>query len=109
MKDIYLASGIIGLTSVVEAFGLYFIRAGGMLNTFKASLFYGIGVVPLLSMATKYEGIGLTNFMWNVLSTIFGFFIGIYMYKEKVRNLQMIGVGISLLGLALILLDPDAK
>ena len=109
MKEIVAASGIIAVTSVVEAFGLYFIRAGGMLNTLTASLFYGLGVVPLLSMATKYEGIGITNFMWNVLSTIFGFCIGIFMYKEKVRNLQVIGVILSLLGLALIVLDPDAK
>ena len=109
MKEIYVASGVIGLTSIIEAFGLYFIRAGGMLNTLKASLFYGIGVVPLLSLATKYEGIGLVNFMWNILSTLFGFAIGIYMYKEKIHNMQMMGVLVSTVGLAMILLDPEAK
>ena len=109
MKEIYVASGVIGLTSIIEAFGLYFIRAGGMLNTLKASLFYGMGVVPLLSLATKYEGIGLVNFMWNILSTLFGFAIGIYMYKEKIHNMQMMGVLVSTVGLAMILLDPEAK
>ena len=109
MKEIYMASAIVSITAFVEAFGLFFIRAGGMLNMMKGSLFYGLGVVPLLSWAVKYEGIGLVNFMWNVLSTLFGFTIGIYLYKEKVHNMQIIGVLVSLTGLAMILLDPDAK
>ena len=109
MKDIYIATGIISITSIMEAVGLYFIRAGGVANTSLASVIYGLGVVPLLSWASKYEGIGLANFMWNLLSTIFGFSIGIFMFKEKIHNMQMMGVLVSLLGLAMILLDPDAK
>lgn len=109
MKDIYIATGVITITSLVEAFGLYFIRAGGAKNTSLASVIYALGVVPLLSWASKYEGIGLANFMWNVLSTIFGFSIGIFMFKEKIHNMQIMGVAVSLVGLGMILLDPDAK
>ena len=109
MKDIYIATGIISITSVIEAIGLYFIRAGGTANTSLASVIYALGVVPLLSWASKYEGIGLVNFMWNILSTIFGFSIGIFMFKEKIHNMQIMGVLVSLVGLAMILLDPDAK
>jgi multidrug transporter EmrE-like cation transporter len=109
MKEILVASGIIGITSLVEAFGLYFVRAGGILNIFKGSLIYGLGVAPLLSWATKYEGIGIVNFIWNILSTLVGFSIGIYMFKEKVRSLQWAGILLSLSGLALILIDPEAK
>jgi multidrug transporter EmrE-like cation transporter len=109
MKEIYAASAIVGATAAVEAFGLYFIRAGGMSNIIKGSLFYGLGVVPLLSWAVKYEGIGLVNFMWNILSTLLGFAIGIYFYKEKVSHMKIMGVVVSLLGVAMILLDPDTK
>jgi drug/metabolite transporter (DMT)-like permease len=49
------------------------------------------------------------NFMWNILSTMFGFAIGVYLYGEKVRSIQMMGVLVSLTGVAMILLDPEAK
>ena len=109
MKAIYIASGIITTVSIVEAFALYFIRLGGFLNVSIASIIYAVGTVPLLALATKYEGIGLTNFLWNILSTLFGFGIGILMFREKIRNLQIMGVLVSLLGVGMILLDPDAK
>ena len=70
---------------------------------------YAAGAVPLLAFATKYEGIGISNFLWNVLSTLIGFGIGIYFYKEKIRNMQIMGVIVSLVGVAMILLDPGAK
>jgi drug/metabolite transporter (DMT)-like permease len=99
------------VTSIVEAFALYFIRVGGFANIVKASLIYGLGVVPLLMKSIQYEGIGSINFFWNVFSTLFGFGIGIYLFKEKIRNLQVLGVFISLLGLGLILMSsgPDGK
>lgn len=109
MKEALITSGIIGVTAVTEAFGLYFIKAGGITNTIKGSLLYGLGVAPLLSWATKYEGIGIVNFMWNILSTIIGFGIGIYVYKERLRKLQLIGVLLSLMGLALIIMNPEGK
>ena len=109
MKEIYLASAIVSATAVVEAFGLYFIRSGGMLNMVKGALFYGLGVVPFLSWAVKYEGIGIVNFIWNILSTLIGFAIGVYMYKEKVGSMQIMGIIVTLLGLAMILLDPEPK
>ena len=107
MKDILVALGIIAIAAPVEAFGLFYLRAGGLYNIIKASIIYGVVVVPLLAWAVKYEGIGIANFMWNILSTLLGFFIGIYLFKEKVRNLQLIGVLVSCLGLGLILIDPE--
>lgn len=106
MKDVLIALGIIGIAAPIETLGLFYIRAGGIYNVMKASLIYAVAVVPLLAWAVKYEGIGIANFMWNILSTLLGFFIGIYLYKEKVRNLQLIGVLISFVGLGLILIDP---
>lgn len=109
MKDLHMAAGIITATSIVEALSLYYIRAGGAMNVSIASVLYALAVVPLLSWASKYEGIGLANFMWNMLSTILGFTIGIYMFKEKIHNIQIMGIFVCLLGLAMILLDPNAK
>jgi multidrug transporter EmrE-like cation transporter len=109
MKAIHIASGLITITAAVEAVALYFIRLGGVMNVSIASVLYAAGAVPLLAFATKYEGIGIANFLWNVLSTLIGFGIGILMFKEKIRNLQIMGVLVSMLGVGMILLDPDAK
>jgi hypothetical protein len=109
MKDIYIASGFVTITAVVEAVALYYIRAGGLVNISIASVLYALGAVPLLAFATKYEGIGISNFLWNVLSTLIGFGIGIYFYKEKIHSMQIMGVIVSLVGVAMILMDPVKK
>ena len=109
MKAIYIASGLVTMTAAIEAVALYFIRAGGLMNISIASVLYAVGAVPLLSFATKYEGIGIANFLWNVLSTLIGFGIGIFMFKERIRNMQIMGVLVSILGVGMILLDPEAK
>ena len=109
MKAIHIASALITITAAVEAIALYFIRLGGVMNVSIASVLYAAGAVPLLSFATKYEGIGIANFLWTVLSTLIGFGIGILMFKEKIRNLQIMGVLVSMLGVGMILLDPEAK
>ena len=109
MKDIYFSTGVITIIAIVEAVGLYFIRLGGIVNTSTASLLYAFGVVPLLSWASKHIGIGLSNYIWNILTTLFGFGIGIYIFKEKLHNMQIAGVLVSFVGLTMILLDPDAK
>jgi len=96
----------ISLVSIVEAFGLFFLREGGLLATLKASLVYGLGVVPLLSYALKYEGIGIVNFIWNILSTLVGFGIGVYFFGEKIHGMQQFGILLSLIGLAFIEMAP---
>ncbi len=98
---------IIGLTSIVEAIGLYFVRAKGWLTLIGGILAYGLGVAPCLRYATKYEGIGMVNLLWNVVSTILGFAIGIYLYGEKVHGIKLIGILVALLGLGIIGLSPD--
>ncbi len=99
----------VGLTSIAEAFGLYFLRLGGNLNLLKAMGIYGLIVPPLLSKSLLYEGIGIVNFVWNIFSTLIGFAIGIYMFNEKIHNLQIIGVLLSLAGIGMILMTPDGK
>ena len=70
-------------------------------------LIYGIAVPFFLYRVLNYNGIGLANFYWNLMSTLSAFFIGWYFFQEDISNVQKIGVGISLLGVALILLGKQ--
>lgn len=108
MTPIVIATILGFVVSVVEAVGLTVLRKGGPWAIPIASLTYAFLVVPLLSYGLKYEGIGMTNFLWNVFSTILMFAIGIYVFREKVHHLQLIGVLVSLLGIGLILIAPDS-
>ena len=101
------ALSITSITGIVEAFALYFLRLKTIKNLYMAMAIYGLGVAPLLYYALNYEGIGMVNFLWNICSTLFGFAIGIYIFKEKIQSMQLIGVIISLLGLGIITLAPE--
>jgi len=106
MKAIYAALQMASAASIVEAFGLYSLRAGNILVT---SLIYGLGVVPLLSRALKYEGIGIVNLLFNIMTTLFGFGIGIFIFNERIHYLQIIGALLSLLGIGLIVMAPKEE
>jgi multidrug transporter EmrE-like cation transporter len=102
-----IALGWVTLVSIVEAPALTLLRMGGNKNLVLASLIYAVGVVPLLSAALQYEGIGIVNFFWNILSTISMFTIGIFIFKEKISHLQCIGVILCLLGLGLVVVSKE--
>ena len=102
------AFGWVTLVTFVESSALTLLRMGGTKQLLGARLIYGLGVIPLLSKSLQYEGIGMVNFFWNVLSTIIMFAIGIFFFKEKVANLQLIGIIFSLLGLALVLISDNS-
>jgi len=109
MKAIYTALGMVSIVSLVEAFGLYFVRLGGAGNILISSIIYGYMVVPLLAFTLRYEGIGIVNFLWNILSTLIGFGIGIYLFNERIHYLQIVGAAFSILGIGLILMAPKDK
>ena len=106
MKEIYLALGTISIASIVEAFSLYYLQAGGLQTTIMASLIYAGGVVPLLSKALQYEGIGIVNVLWNVFSTLFGFGIGVVIFKQRIHYLEYVGAAFSIVGIGLIIMAP---
>jgi len=97
------------LVSIVEAFALYFVREGGLISIIKASLIFALGVVPLLTQAVKYGGIGMVNFIWNIFTTLIGFGIGVYFFDEKIQGMQQLGIAVCLLGLALIQMAPKTQ
>jgi drug/metabolite transporter (DMT)-like permease len=101
--------GLIGVASIIEAVALYYIKKNTLADLPIAMALYGLGIVPLLQYASISDGIGMINFIFNIVTTIFGFIIGIYWFKEKVNNLQLIGVILSLAGIGLIIISPDSK
>jgi multidrug transporter EmrE-like cation transporter len=107
MTTIANAMILILVISLIEAVGLTTLRMKNQYSIPVASIIYAIMVIPLLYLALKYEGIGMVNFIWNVFSTVLMFTIGVYLFNEKLHNLQIVGVLLSLLGLFLILITPE--
>ena len=99
---------IVFFIAIVEAVGLTVLRTGWKWAIPFASLNYALFVVPLLSYALTFKGIGMVNFLWNIFTTITMFFIGIYVFREKVHPLQLLGVFISLLGIGIVFMAPDS-
>lgn len=93
------------LLTVIESVALTVLRVKNIWSPFVAAPIYAFAVVPLLVKSLEYDGIGMVNFVWNVFSTVAMFLVGIYYFKEKINNLQQIGVIISLLGLFLVSID----
>lgn len=98
---------LITLAALVEAPALTLLRVGGIGNIAAASLIFALAVLPILSIALQYEGIGVVNFFWNILSTILMFIIGVLFFKEKLSNLQLLGVILSLLGLVIVAVTKE--
>jgi multidrug transporter EmrE-like cation transporter len=106
-KNYLYVIGIILILVAFESFALYGIKRAKKEQKwiYISMAIYGLTVPLLLYKAVHYEGIGIVNFFWNVFSTIMGFIIGIYLFGEKVNNLQWLGVIVSVIGMALILLS----
>ena len=99
---------LLGMVIAVESIALYSLqkyqKSQNKNFMMISMLVYGIAVPVLLYKMLKYEGIGMVNFCWNVGSTLMGFTIGILLFKEKVNNLQWMGVMLGILAFGLIYL-----
>ena len=104
--DTALLSAIpwIALLSTIETGALSLLRIGGKWNIIYAAAIYACAVVPLLSKALEWQGIGIVNFVWNVFSTVFMFLIGWILFEEKLSYLKIVGVFCSLFGIGILLL-----
>jgi multidrug transporter EmrE-like cation transporter len=61
-----------------------------------------ISIPYFLIKTLKYEGIGIVNLLWNILSTIAVLLIGYFIFNEKINNYQTIGVGLGLISVILL-------
>jgi multidrug transporter EmrE-like cation transporter len=92
------------LSSVIEAGALTLLRIGGKWNIIYAAAIFACAVVPLLSKALEWQGIGTVNFVWNVFSTILMFTIGYFFFEEKLTYLKGVGISFALFGISILLL-----
>jgi multidrug transporter EmrE-like cation transporter len=101
--------GLLLLLVMFEFFALYYVQKASSEKDKRyliiTMLLYGIPISLLIYKLLEFRKIGTVNFSWNVLSSVYGLFIGIYFFKEKVINLQWLGVGLGTLGLGLIILS----
>jgi len=62
--------------------------------------------IPFLLIQTlKYEGIGITNMLWNIASTTLVLLIGYFIFKEHINHYQYLGIGLGILAIVLLSLD----
>lgn len=96
-----------------EFWALYFIQKAQKVNNSKlvipSMLLYGFGVALLLYKLMNFRSIAIINFLWNVCSTISGFFITLYIFKEKVNNLEWLGAALGVLSIGLIIYGGNQK
>ena len=108
-KNILTVCLIILTLCIIESVALICIKLGTWQRGAIAAFIYAALVVPLLMWAVQFEGIGMVNFIWNVLSTLVMFMVGIYWFHEKIDQSQLIGVITALFGIGIILLSPNNK
>lgn len=53
-------------------------------------------------MLRQGKHIATINITWNLLSTLYGLFIGIILFQEKVGSLQIYGILLGMISLGLI-------
>jgi len=116
MNEWVVMSSLLGLIVGIEAVALYSIQKYANTRKFNfllaTMLIYGLAIPCLLYHILKRKGVGMVNFLWNVFSTLIGFFIGIMIFKEKVNGIQWMGVALGILAFAMIILgakQPDKK
>ena len=72
-------------------------------------LLYGIPISLLLYKLLDFKSIAIVNFMWNIFSTLSGFIITLFIFKEKIHNLEWIGAALGILSIGLIILGGKLK
>ncbi len=60
----------------------------------------GAGIVFARSL--RYEGMAITNVIWIAMSIIMVTIAGYFFFKEQIAPIQLIGIGVIMIGLVLI-------
>jgi drug/metabolite transporter (DMT)-like permease len=60
-------------------------------------------LVPLIFIrALKYEGMVVTNLVWNLMSNVIVTLQGVFIFGESIKGLRWVGIAMSLVSLALL-------
>jgi multidrug transporter EmrE-like cation transporter len=63
---------------------------------------------PLIFLkAMKYEGMVITNLVWNLMSNIIVTLQGVFIFGESVKGLRWVGVCMSIVSLSLLAYTDD--
>lgn len=63
---------------------------------------------PLIFLkAMKYEGMVVTNLVWNLMSNIIVTLQGVLIFGESVKGLRWLGIAMSLVALGLLAITDD--
>ena len=61
------------------------------------------GIEPLIFLkAMSFEGMAVTNLVWNLLSNIIVTLSGVLIFGESIKGLRWLGIAMSLVSLALL-------
>jgi len=105
--------GWLALLVFVEFWALFYVQKSSKTNNKKyliiTMLLYGFGVSLLLYKLLAYKNIAILNFLWNIFSTMSGFFITLVIYKEHINHLEWAGAALGILSLALIIYGGQQK
>lgn len=61
-----------------------------------------VAVVVLLSKVLQFDGVGAINLMWSVMSVVAVFAVGMVFFNEHITTMQLTGVTLSLVGIAIL-------
>lgn len=93
------------IISIIECTAWFFLKKNYLTNNKTYLLLYLMlyMIIPFFLIKTlKYEGIGVVNMLWNIISTIVVILIGYYVFSERINHLQYLGIGLGFLSIILI-------
>ena len=100
---LYFGFGLSLIDIVTESLCKYYsiVLNKGIILIVAACILYA--VQPLLfTHALKYEGMGITNVIWNVISTALIIIVGVMVFKEKINTIQWVGIFLSIFAIILL-------
>ena len=65
-------------------------------------MLYAVCVFSLSRILILNYGVGMVNVMWNLLSTLYGLFIGLVLFSEVITNLQILGAILGVVAMILM-------
>lgn len=97
----FLDIGMMGLVKMVST--------GGITDSVGVPLAVAIyALQPLIFLrALKYEGMVVTNLVWNMLSNVIVTLQGILFFGESIKGLRWIGIGMSMVALSIFAYTND--
>ena len=97
----FLDIGMMGLVKMVST--------GEITDSLGIPLAIGIyALEPLIFLrAMKYEGMVVTNLVWNMLSDVIVTLQGVLFFGESIKGLRWVGIGMSMIALSIFAYTDD--